>query len=184
MTIRVFVTGVTGYIGSAVLSLLLQQGEKYSITALVRLAAAANALRDLGVSPVLGTLDDSDVLEQAALESDVVLNVADCAHLGAAQALVKGLRAKEEKGLLIHTSGTAIVSDDSKGEFASQQIYSDLDISAIRALPAGVGTLSLALPCRVLYYSRALLYSRSRAFQPIVNVTCTWQCAGNPQMCG
>lgn len=143
MAIKIFVTGVTGYIGSAVLSLLLQQGEKYSITALVRSSAAANLLRNLGVTPVFGTLNDSDTLQQAALESDVVLNIADCAHLGAAQALVKGLKAKEEKGLLIHTSGTVIVSDDSKGEYASQQIYSDLDISAIRAFPARVGTLSL-----------------------------------------
>ena len=51
---RIFLTGATGYIGSAVLDALLRANHK--VTALVRSPQAADALALRGVTPVLGDL--------------------------------------------------------------------------------------------------------------------------------
>ncbi len=51
---RIFLTGATGYIGSAVLDALLRANQQ--VTALVRTPAAADALASRGVTPVLGDL--------------------------------------------------------------------------------------------------------------------------------
>jgi len=51
---RIFLTGATGYIGSAVLDALLRANQQ--VTALVRTPAAADALASRGVAPVLGDL--------------------------------------------------------------------------------------------------------------------------------
>src|SRR4051794_495057 len=51
---RIFLTGATGYIGSAVLDALLRSG--HHVTALVRTPQAADAHASRGVVPVLGDL--------------------------------------------------------------------------------------------------------------------------------
>ena len=51
---RIFLTGATGYIGSAVLDALLRSNQQ--VTALVRTPAAADALAARGVTPILGDL--------------------------------------------------------------------------------------------------------------------------------
>src|SRR5580765_810183 len=51
---RIFLTGATGYIGSAVLDALLRASHR--VTALVRTAQVADALSLRGVTPVLGDL--------------------------------------------------------------------------------------------------------------------------------
>ena len=51
---RIFLTGATGYIGSAVLDALLRAN--HQVTALVRTPQAADALASRGVTPVLGDL--------------------------------------------------------------------------------------------------------------------------------
>ena len=51
---RIFLTGATGYIGSAVLDALLRAN--HQITALVRTPQAADTLAVRGVTPVLGDL--------------------------------------------------------------------------------------------------------------------------------
>ena len=53
---RIFLTGATGYIGSAVLDALLRAG--HTVTALVRSNDKAAAVAERGVHPVLGTLAD------------------------------------------------------------------------------------------------------------------------------
>ena len=51
---KIFLTGATGYIGSAVLDAALRAN--HQITALVRTPQAADALASRGVTPVLGDL--------------------------------------------------------------------------------------------------------------------------------
>jgi uncharacterized protein YbjT (DUF2867 family) len=51
---RIFLTGATGYIGSAVLDSLMRAG--HQVTALVRSADAGARLRARGVTPVVGDL--------------------------------------------------------------------------------------------------------------------------------
>ncbi len=55
-----------------------------------------------------GTLDDSAIIEEEASKADLVLHFASCDHVGAAQAIKKGM-AKGSGGILIYTSGTDIL---------------------------------------------------------------------------
>jgi len=138
-TTKVFITGATGYIGGSVLTLLLQS-KKYTITALVRSPEKAALLEKIGVIPLIGDLDDHDKIEKATFESDLVIEVANCDHLGEAKAIVGGLTRKfketGKKGKYVHTSGTGILVDGAWGEYEGTEIYSDLDTEKVNALPA------------------------------------------------
>jgi nucleoside-diphosphate-sugar epimerase len=71
---RVFITGGTGFIGSAVVSEL--QAEGHDIAALARSEAAAQALERRGVGAVRGDVTDLTLLKTSALESDAVVHLA------------------------------------------------------------------------------------------------------------
>jgi len=61
----------TGFIGGTVLTELLQTG-KYEIAALSRDEGKANKLKELGVRPVMGSLDD-EILAEESSKADVSL---------------------------------------------------------------------------------------------------------------
>lgn len=71
---HVFVTGATGWVGSAVVADFLGAGHR--VTALTRSTEKASALAANGVETVLGTLDDLDVLRNAAVRADAVVHTA------------------------------------------------------------------------------------------------------------
>jgi nucleoside-diphosphate-sugar epimerase len=71
---RVFVTGASGWIGSAVVPQLLGAG--HAVVGLARSDESAAALETAGVSVVRGTLDDLDVLADTAGSSDGVVHLA------------------------------------------------------------------------------------------------------------
>ncbi|GAA2271916.1 SDR family oxidoreductase [Glycomyces scopariae] len=71
---HVFITGASGWIGSAVLPELLGAGHR--VTALARSDASAAALTAAGAEVRRGTLDDLDVLRDAALAADAVVHLA------------------------------------------------------------------------------------------------------------
>ncbi|BCB18660.1 SDR family oxidoreductase [Bosea sp. ANAM02] len=71
---NVFVTGATGWVGSAVVADLLGAGHR--VTALARSIEKASALSANGVEIVPGTLDDLDVLQSAASRADAVVHTA------------------------------------------------------------------------------------------------------------
>lgn len=71
---RIFVTGASGWIGSAVIPELRARG--HQVVGLARSEAAASRLTSLGVEVCRGTLDDHEVLLEAASTSDGVIHLA------------------------------------------------------------------------------------------------------------
>ncbi|HEY1780511.1 MAG TPA: SDR family oxidoreductase [Roseiarcus sp.] len=71
---RVFVTGATGWIGSAVVKDLLSSG--HEVTGLTTTTDGARKLQAVGARPRVGRLQDHALLREGAAESDGVIHLA------------------------------------------------------------------------------------------------------------
>lgn len=70
---RIFVTGSTGYIGSAVVRALVKAG--HQVTGLVRSEEKAAALEAIGGKPIRGDLKDVASYRDAAAKSDASVHI-------------------------------------------------------------------------------------------------------------
>jgi nucleoside-diphosphate-sugar epimerase len=110
---KLFLTGATGYIGSAVLDSLTRAG--HHVTALVRTAERAADLRARGVTPILGNLAEPDTYAVAAGLCDGTIHTASGASARGPQIdrlAVETLLA-HARGFLIYTSGVWVLGDTS-----------------------------------------------------------------------
>jgi len=74
ISMRVFLTGANGWVGSVVTRDLLDAG--HAVTGLVRSKEKADALAAAGVTPLLGSLRDLQVLRSGAGDADGVIHTA------------------------------------------------------------------------------------------------------------
>jgi len=72
---HVFVTGASGWIGSATVDELLSHG--YDVTGLARSDSAAHALEAKGATALRGDLDDLASLQRGATDADAVIHLAN-----------------------------------------------------------------------------------------------------------
>jgi nucleoside-diphosphate-sugar epimerase len=118
---NLFITGATGFIGGSISSRLLAAGHK--VRGLVRDKDKAAQLQALGVTPVLGTLDDAALLTAEAQRSDGVINAASSDHRAAVEAMLAGLKGSGKP--FIHTSGSSVIGDDVQGNTLSERVFDE-----------------------------------------------------------
>ncbi|EON97520.1 putative nucleoside-diphosphate-sugar epimerase protein [Phaeoacremonium minimum UCRPA7] len=122
---RVFVTGSTGFVGTAVVKELLSAGHR--VLGLTRSNKGVEQLRSLGAEALFGTIQDIEILQKGAFECDAVIHLAfihdfadfmgACATdraaitaMGSVLAAAKGDRA------LVITSGTMVLARSKLGK--------------------------------------------------------------------
>jgi nucleoside-diphosphate-sugar epimerase len=157
---RIFLTGATGFIGSAIIPELIDAG--HQVLGLTRSDAGAEALIAAGAEPYRGSLEDLESLRSGAAQSDGVIHCAfDHDFSNFAANAEKDKRAIEALGSaligsdrpLLVTSGTAVgmavpgqpASEDFfDAHHPSPRIGSELAGAAMSA--AGVNVVVIRLP--------------------------------------
>ncbi|NNF78869.1 MAG: NAD-dependent epimerase/dehydratase family protein [Rhizobiales bacterium] len=117
---RIFLTGATGYIGGSVAAALIAKG--HEVQGLVRSDARAAQARGAGIEPIVGSLDDADILTDAARAADAVINTANADHGPSADAIIAALAGSNKK--FLHTSGSSIVGHPDGGEL-SENVFDE-----------------------------------------------------------
>ena len=117
---KVFVTGASGYIGGSVAAALRAAG--HDVIGLVRSDARAAQVRERGIEPLIGTLEDAVLLAHAARAADAVVNAADAEHRGVVEAILTALAGSGKA--FLQTSGSSIVADLAAGE-PTDKVYDE-----------------------------------------------------------
>lgn len=118
---KIFLTGATGYIGGSVARYLTDFG--HEVRGLVRQSDKAQALQEIGISPVQGSLDDAALLAEEAKAADAVIHAANSDHLASVQTFLEALKGSGKA--FIHTSGSSVVGDDARGAYERPDIFAD-----------------------------------------------------------
>lgn len=125
---RVFVTGATGFIGSAVVQELIRSGHR--VVGLARSDASADRLRALGIEFHRGSLSDPAALGAAARSCDGVIHTAfihdDFSNMAAAG--IADLRAIEAFGDALAGSGKPLVVTSGIAHLPSRRTSSEDDV--------------------------------------------------------
>jgi len=147
--VDIFLTGAAGYIGGSVAARLLEA--RHRVRGLVRTPEKAELISKLGIEPVVGTLEDVELLAREAHNADGVVNTANADHLPSVRALIAALEGTGKP--LLHTSGSSVIGDDARGNRVAEAIFDedtpfvvppakqqrrDIDLTVLRAAGSGV----------------------------------------------
>jgi nucleoside-diphosphate-sugar epimerase len=150
---RVFVTGASGWVGSAVVPELIKAG--HEVTGLARSDASAEALTAAGARVRRGSLDDIDSLRAGAADADGVIHLAfkhdfsdfaaaGAADLNAVQAMGEVLAGSG--GPLVIASGTLMIAMIAPGRPGSEDIVAGPELAGAPRI--GSELAALAMPER------------------------------------
>ena len=121
---RVFVTGASGWIGTALTTELIAGG--HEVRGLVRSDTSAEQVRRIGVTPVMGDMADHDLLVTEALAADATAHLAFTLDFDAFDAAVANeVRLMERIGAALEGTGKAFFAASgtptSLGQLATEQ---------------------------------------------------------------
>ncbi|MFB6979033.1 SDR family oxidoreductase [Streptomyces scopuliridis] len=137
---RIFVTGASGWIGSAVVPELIDAGHR--VVGLARSDASAAALTAAGAEAVRGTVDDLDVLRDAAAASDGVIHLAfkhDIAFSGDFQGAAEAdRRAADTFGDALAGTGRPFVLASGVAGLAPGRVATERDMPVIDGSPVSI----------------------------------------------
>ncbi|WP_440133043.1 NAD-dependent epimerase/dehydratase family protein [Chitinophaga sancti] len=119
---KVFITGINGYIGGTIANLLINKG--YEVTGLVRRPELLAPLSAMGIEAIAGTIDNATLLQSAAVAADAVIHTASHIDPYSLEVLLHTLKGTGKT--LIHTSGSSILGRKEYGA-ASSFIYTEDD---------------------------------------------------------
>jgi nucleoside-diphosphate-sugar epimerase len=169
---RIFLTGITGYVGSRVAERLKKQG--HSVVGLVRSDADQQRLQAQGVEVIKGDLSHHSLLAEVAQASDGVIHTA-FNHAGdflkevmlERQAIEVMVDALGQSGKpFIATNGTGVLGDTGampvdesvavNSEFPAS-VRAEFETLLKDAVPNGVRTVVLRLPILLYGYGQSVL---------------------------
>ncbi len=133
---KVFITGVAGFIGGSVAVTLIKAG--HEVTGLVRSETRARDVEPLGIEPVIGDLADSAVLTHAAQGAEAVINIANSDDRKVVDVFLDAMRGTGKT--YIQSSGTSIVADLADGAHPGK-IYDEA--TPVDPLPLRAGRVAL-----------------------------------------
>ena len=161
---KVFVTGAAGFIGGSIAAGLVKAG--HQVVGLVRNPGQVAEVAKIGVTGIVGTLADHDLLVAQARAADAVINAASSDNRAAVEAIIEGLAGSGKP--FLHTSGSSIVGDASGGLGTDKIYYEDqlpeptadkaarVAIDNLVLAAAGQGVRSAVL-CNTLIYGHGAL---------------------------
>lgn len=105
---KIFMTGVAGYIGGAVATRLLQEG--HLVRGLVETQEQAERIQKMGLTAVIGTLEDATLLAHEVLQADTIINASSTDHRASVEIMLNALAGSGKA--FIHTSGSNVISSN------------------------------------------------------------------------
>lgn len=117
---KVFITGVNGYIGGTIANLLVAKG--YEVSGLVRRPELVAPLAQMGIKAIVGSIDHAPLLQSVVLNTDAVIHTASHVDPYSIDTLLAALSGTGKT--FIHTSGSSILGRKEYGA-ASPFVYTE-----------------------------------------------------------